>query len=70
MRSDYATSLAEAAGFKFAGSSEINANPKDTEDYPFGVWALPPTFRLKDQDREKCAAIGESDRFVLKFVKP
>jgi predicted methyltransferase len=59
----------EAAGFKLAGKSEINANPKDTRDYPAGVWTLPPSFRLGDQDREKYAAIGESDRMTLKFVK-
>ncbi len=70
VREDTAVALAEAAGFKLAGSSEVNANPKDTKDYPVGVWALPPTFRLKDVDREKYAAIGESDRFTLKFVKP
>ena len=70
VRQDYAVALAEAAGFKFAGASEVNANPKDTKDYAVGVWALPPTYRLKDQDREKYAAIGESDRFMLKFVKP
>jgi len=70
VRQDYVIALAEKAGFKLAGSSEINANPKDTKDYPEGVWTLPPTYRLKDQDREKYAAIGESDRFVLKFVKP
>jgi predicted methyltransferase len=70
VRQDYAIQLAEAAGFKFVGASEVNANPKDTKDYPVGVWALPPTYRLKDQDREKYAAIGESDRFILKFVKP
>jgi predicted methyltransferase len=62
--------LAEKAGFKFVGSSEINANPKDTKDYPEGVWTLPPTFRLGDKDREKYLAIGESDRMTLKFVKP
>ncbi len=70
VRQDYAVALAEAAGFKLVGASEVNANPKDTKDYPVGVWALPPTYRLKDQDREKYQAIGESDRFVLKFVKP
>src|SRR5277367_647685 len=70
VRQDFAIALAEKAGFKFAGASEINANPKDTKDYPTGVWTLPPTYRLKDQDREKYAAIGESDRFILKFVKP
>ena len=62
--------LAEKAGFRFAGSSEINANPKDTKDYAEGVWTLPPTLRLKDQDRDKYLAIGESDRMTLKFVKP
>ncbi len=62
--------LAEAAGFKLAASSEINANPKDTKDYPEGVWTLPPTFTLKDKDRAKYAAIGESDRMTLRFVKP
>ena len=70
VRQDYAIELAEAAGFKFVASSEANANPKDTKDYSVGVWALPPTYRLKDKDREKYAAIGESDRFTLKFVKP
>jgi predicted methyltransferase len=70
VRQDYAIKLIEAAGFKFAGSSEANANPKDTKDYPAGVWTLPPTYRLKDQDRAKYQAIGESDRFTLKFVKP
>jgi predicted methyltransferase len=70
VRQDYAIQLAEAAGFELAGVSEVNANPKDTKDYPAGVWTLPPTYRLKDQDRDKYAAIGESDRFVLKFVKP
>jgi predicted methyltransferase len=59
----------EAAGFKLAGKSEINANPKDTKDYPDGVWTLPPSYRLGDKDREKYAAIGESDRMTLKFVK-
>jgi predicted methyltransferase len=70
VRQDYAIALAESAGFKFAGSSEVNANPKDSKDYPAGVWTLPPTFRLGDTDRAKYEAIGESDRFVLKFVKP
>jgi predicted methyltransferase len=70
VREDFAIALAEAAGFKFLAASEVNANPKDTKDYPAGVWTLPPTYRLKDVDREKYAAIGESDRFTLKFVKP
>ena len=62
--------LAEAAGFRLAASSEINANPKDTADWPDGVWTLPPSYALKDKDRAKYAAIGESDRMTLKFVKP
>ena len=70
VRQDFAIALIESVGFKFAGASEANANPKDTKDYAVGVWALPPTYRLKDQDRDKYAAIGESDRFTLKFVKP
>jgi predicted methyltransferase len=59
----------EAAGFKLAGKSEINANKKDTKDYPNGVWTLPPSFALGDKDHEKYAAIGESDRMTLKFIK-
>ncbi len=66
----YAIELARGAGFEFAGASEINANPKDTRDYEQGVWTLPPTWRLGDKDRARYAAIGESDRFTLRFVKP
>lgn len=62
--------LAEQAGFKLVERSEINANPKDTKDYPKGVWTLPPTLEEGDKDREKYLAIGESDRMTLKFVKP
>ena len=62
--------LAEAAGFKYAGASEINANPKDTADWPGGVWTLPPVNRGDEADRAKYLAIGESDRMTLKFVKP
>ena len=70
VRQDYAIALAQKAGFEFIGSSEINANPKDTANWPKGVWTLPPTFGLGDQDRAKYAAIGEADSFVLKFRKP
>lgn len=70
VRQDYVIKLIEGAGFKLAGSSEAVANPKDTRDHPAGVWTLPPSYRLKDKDRAKYAAIGESDRFLLKFVKP
>ncbi len=61
--------LAEAAGFRLAGRSEINANPADTADHPEGVWTLPPGLRLGEVDRAKYEAIGESDRMTLKFVK-
>ena len=69
VRQDFAIALIEKAGFRFAGASEVNANPKDSKDHPEGVWTLPPTYRLKDRDRAKYEAIGESDRFTLKFVK-
>ncbi len=62
--------MAAAAGFKFVGKSEVNANPKDTRDHPKGVWTLPPSYRLKEKDREKYQAIGESDRMTMKFMKP
>ena len=62
--------MAEAAGFELSARSEINANPNDSRDHPEGVWTLPPGFELGDQDREKYAAIGESDRMTLKFRKP
>lgn len=75
---DDVVSLARGAGFEFAGQSEINANPDDTKDHPFGVWTLPPTARSSsvsgapapDFDRAPFDAIGESDRMTLKFVKP
>jgi len=62
--------LAEQAGFVFEGSSEINANPKDTTQWEKGVWTLPPRYANGAVDREKYAAIGESDRMTLKFRKP
>ena len=62
--------LATAAGFVLEGSSEINANARDTANYEGGVWTLPPVLRNGDADREKYLAIGESDRMTLKFRKP
>jgi len=62
--------LATDAGFRLAARSEVNANALDTRDHPKGVWTLPPSLRLKDVDRDKYLAIGESDRMTLKFVKP
>jgi predicted methyltransferase len=70
VRQDYAIDLVKKAGFEFVGSSEVNANPRDTKDYPEGVWTLPPDLTLGDKDRAKYTAIGEADNFVLKFRKP
>jgi predicted methyltransferase len=74
----YVIQTVEKAGFKLDGKSEVNANPKDTKDHPFGVWTLPPTRQSStggqpvaaDFDRAKYDAIGESDRMTLRFVKP
>ena len=74
----YMIEQAEKAGFKLAGKSEINANPKDDTNHPFGVWTLPPVRKSSDNgapvdpsfDRAKYDAIGESDRMTLRFVKP
>jgi predicted methyltransferase len=69
VRQDYAIRMIEAAGFRLVATSEVNANPKDTRNYPAGVWTLPPDYRLGNRDRGRYAAIGESDRFTLKFIK-
>ncbi len=70
LKTEEVIAMAKKAGFRVAEQSEINANPKDTKDHPHGVWTLPPNYRLKDKDREKYQAIGESDRMTIKFVKP
>ncbi len=62
--------LAKQAGFELLDKSEINRNPKDSAQHPKGVWTLPPSLRLGDQDKEKYQKIGESDRMTLKFIKP
>lgn len=75
---DYVKALATAAGFEFVESSEVNANPADTADHPFGVWTLPPNSSTTARDGStvegfdpaKYEAIGESDRMTLKFRKP
>jgi len=67
---DRIIAMAEAAGFKLEARSDMNRNDNDTHDHPEGVWTLPPSLALDDQDREKYLAIGESDRMTLKFVKP
>ena len=74
----YVIAEARKAGFVVDGESEINANPKDTRDYPFGVWTLPPTRRSAPSgqppnpilDHTRYDAIGESDRMTLRFRKP
>jgi predicted methyltransferase len=66
----YAIDLIQAAGFRLLGQSNVNRNPRDTKDYPNNVWSLPPTYADGDKDRARYAAIGESDRFTLKFIKP
>ena len=67
VRQDYAVALVERAGFALEGSSEVAANPRDTADWPKGVWTLPPVLALGEQDRAKYLAVGEADSFVLKF---
>ena len=67
---DTVIQFAKAAGFVLDGKSEVNANPKDTKDYPKGVWTLPPTLDLGAEGRDKYLAIGESDRMTLRFKKP
>ncbi len=62
--------FATKSGFKLIGESNINANPKDTHDYPKGVWTLPPNYAEGEKDKAKYLAIGESDRQTLKFIKP
>lgn len=62
--------MAADAGFALMATSEINANPRDSKDHPAGVWTLPPTLRLGEENRDKYLAIGESDRMTLKFIKP
>jgi predicted methyltransferase len=74
----YVKQLAEEAGFRFDAASEINANPADKRDHPFGVWTLPPERRSSAPgeapdpafDRAAFDAIGESDRMTLRFIKP
>ena len=78
VNTSYIIELARKAGFKLEAQSEINANPKDTKDHPFGVWTLPPTRQSAEDgktpapgfDRAKYDAIGESDRMTLRFRKP
>lgn len=70
MKRSSVIAFATKAGFRLAGESAVNANPRDTHDYPKGVWTLPPVYAEKDVDRARYTAIGESDRMTLKFVRP
>lgn len=78
VQEDVVIALAEEAGFELVGRSDINANPADTSDHPFGVWTLPPNLRTApvgedanpDFDTSPYEAIGESDRMTLLFRKP
>ncbi len=65
----YLINLVEDAGFELVRKSDINDNLADSKDYPKGVWSLPPTYREKDNNRDKYTAIGESDRMTMKFIK-
>jgi predicted methyltransferase len=70
VRQDFVIDAAKKSGFEFVEASELLANPKDTKNWPQGVWTLPPTFALGDKDHAKYAAIGEADNMLLKFRKP
>lgn len=75
---DYVVAQAAKAGLVLDARSEINANPRDTKDHPFGVWTLPPDSQTSEKDKPsppgfdaaKYLAIGESDRMTLRFRKP
>jgi predicted methyltransferase len=62
--------LARQVGFEFVAESDLLDNPSDTKDHPEGVWTLPPSFALGDANRQMYEAIGESDRFLIKLIKP
>ena len=62
--------LAEEAGFILEAKSDMLINPKDTATHPRGIWTLPPSLSLGDEDKEKYLAIGEVTSMVLKFRKP
>ena len=67
---EWAISEVVKKGFVLLAKSELNANPRDTKNHPRGVWTLPPSMAMKEQDKEKYEAIGESDRMTLLFKKP
>ena len=70
MKRSFVIAAAQKAGFTLLDSSDVNANPLDHAKHEKGVWTLPPTLTLGEQDRAKYLAIGESNRMTLKFIKP
>lgn len=70
VKESFIISVAKQAGFELVASSPVNNNVKDTKDHEKGVWSLPPTFALGDENKDHFQAIGESDRMTLKFIKP
>jgi len=69
VQQSWVVAMAESRGFRLVEAAEINANPRDTADHPSGVWSLPPSLREGEETADRFRAIGESDRFTLKFVK-
>ena len=69
LRQQDVVDFVQSQGFELVGKSEANANPADSADWENGVWTLPPSLALKDQDRAKYEGIGESDRMTLLFRK-
>lgn len=70
VKQSFVVDAAKAAGFELEAESDINANSMDNAEHPKGVWTLPPTLALGEEDQQKYLAIGESNRMTLKFVKP
>lgn len=70
VKQSHLIAIAESVGFQLDEASELHANPRDTRDHPKGVWTLPPTLALGDEDKSRYLDIGESDRMTLRFTKP
>ncbi len=66
---DFVIEMGLHAGFRLAGVSEVNANPKDP--MTINIHHLPPDLSHDTPaQKKKYLKIGESDVFVMKFVKP
>ena len=66
MRQADVIDIMELNGFELVGTSEVNANPRDTANHAEGAWEMPPVLRTK---REDLKGLGESDRMTLLFRK-